>query len=152
MLSIQSVYWCCLYSLCTDVYAVCVLMLSIQSVYWCCLYSLCTDVSMTSRHIHIAPTLPPPPGRTLSKLEKHNFSGEPKNRWPVRSNRINRTTTLLPSRGHFGKWTCDASPLGRYGLRHTSCRHNSKWAFFELWECFYRGAICNIILTLSLPN
>jgi hypothetical protein len=35
---------------------------------------------------------------------------------------------LLPSRGHFRKWTCDAISLGRYGLRHTSCGHDSEWA------------------------
>jgi hypothetical protein len=50
--------------------------------------------------------------------------------WPGRRNRIKRTTTLLPSRGHFRKQTCDA--VCRYGLTHTSCGHNSKWAFFEL--------------------
>ena len=31
--------------------------------------------------------------------------------------------------------TRDAIPLGRYVHRHTSCGHNSKWAFFELWHC-----------------
>jgi hypothetical protein len=80
------------------------------------------------------------PSRTLSQLEKYNFSGESNNHRPERCNRIKRTT-LLPSRGNFRKQTCDAIPLGRYVLRHTSCGHNSKWAFFELWQCSYRGAI-----------
>jgi hypothetical protein len=34
------------------------------------------------------------------------------------------------SLGHFWKQTCDTIPVGRHGLRHTSCGHNSKWAFF----------------------
>jgi hypothetical protein len=42
------------------------------------------------------------PRRTLSKLEKYNFSGQRKNHWPGRCNRIKRTT-LLPSRGKFRK-------------------------------------------------
>jgi hypothetical protein len=81
------------------------------------------------------------PRRTLSQLEKYNFSGERENHWPGWCNHIKRTTTLLPSRSHFRKQTCDAIPLGRYGLRHTCCGHNSQWAFFELWHCSCRGVI-----------
>jgi hypothetical protein len=65
------------------------------------------------------------PRRTLSQLIKYNFSGERKNHWPRRQNQTRRTT-LLPVRGHFRKQMCDAVPLGRYGLRHTSCGHDSK--------------------------
>jgi hypothetical protein len=50
--------------------------------------------------------------------------------WPGRRNRIKRIT-LLPSRGNFRKQTCDAIPLGRYGLMHTFCGYNSKRAFFS---------------------
>jgi hypothetical protein len=43
------------------------------------------------------------PIRTLSQLQKYNFSVERKNRWPGRCNRIKRTATPLPSRGDFRK-------------------------------------------------
>jgi hypothetical protein len=69
------------------------------------------------------------PRRTLSQLEKYKFSTEKKNHWLGRSNRINRMT-LLPSRGHFRKQTYGTIPLGRDGLRHTSCGPDSKWALF----------------------
>jgi hypothetical protein len=42
------------------------------------------------------------PRRTLSQLKKYNFSGERKNHWPGRCNRIKRMI-FLPSRGHFRK-------------------------------------------------
>jgi hypothetical protein len=80
------------------------------------------------------------PRRTLPQLEKYNFSGQRKTHWPGRCNRIKRTT-FLPSRGHFRKQTCDTIPLGRYGLRHSSWGHNSKWAFFELWHCSSMGGL-----------
>jgi hypothetical protein len=89
--------------------------------------------------LSIAPQLIYYTPRTLSQLKKYNFSGERRNHWPGRCIRIKRATTLLPSRSHV---TCDAIPLGRYGLRHISCGHNSKWAFFELWHCSSRGAKC----------
>jgi hypothetical protein len=41
--------------------------------------------------------------RTLSQLGKYNFSGEMKKHWPGGCSRIKRTTTFLPSRGHFRK-------------------------------------------------
>jgi hypothetical protein len=66
------------------------------------------------------------PRRTLSQLEKYNFSGEEKNHRPGRCNHIKRTITLLPSCGNFRKKMYGAIPLGRYGLRHTSFGHNSK--------------------------
>jgi hypothetical protein len=56
------------------------------------------------------------PTRTLSQLEKYNFSGKRKDHWPGQCNCIKRTTTLLSSSGHFRKQMCDAIPLGRYGL------------------------------------
>jgi hypothetical protein len=80
------------------------------------------------------------PRRTLSQLENYNFSGERKNHWSGRRNCFKRMMTLLPSRGHFRKWTCDAIPLGRYGLRHASCGHNSTWAFLSC-DTSSRGTI-----------
>jgi hypothetical protein len=65
-----------------------------------------------------------------------------KNHWPGQCNHIKRTT-LLPSRGHFRNWMCDAIPLVRYGLRRTSCLHNSKWAFFSCDTLLY---IYNVLL------
>jgi hypothetical protein len=81
------------------------------------------------------------PSRTLSQLEKYKFSGETINHWLGRCNCIKRTTTLLPSPGHFSKYTYDAILLRRYGLRLTSCGHNSKWALFDLWYCRPRCAV-----------
>ena len=45
--------------------------------------------------------------------------------WPGQRNRIKKTT-LMPSHGHFTKQVCDTISLGKYGLRHTFCGHNSK--------------------------
>jgi hypothetical protein len=74
---------------------------------------------------HIAP-----PEEHCHNSKNTNFQERGKNHWAGWCNRI-KTTTLLPSRGHFSKQTCDAIPLGRCGLRHTSCGHNSKWASFS---------------------
>jgi hypothetical protein len=76
------------------------------------------------------------PRRSVSQLEKYNFSWERKNHWPGWCTPIKRMT-LLPSRSHFRKQTCDTIPLGRYGLRLTSCGHNSKWAFFLSVTLFF---------------
>jgi hypothetical protein len=92
-----------------------------KSVYLCMIcFCFCRILILTSQKTYRTP------GRTLSQLEKCNFLGEKKTHWPGRCCRIKRSTTLLPSRGHFRKQTCDAIPLGRYGLRHTSCWHSSK--------------------------
>jgi hypothetical protein len=47
------------------------------------------------RDIHIAPL--------EEHFEKYSFSGERINHWLRQCNRIKRTTTLLPSRGHIRK-------------------------------------------------
>jgi hypothetical protein len=91
------------------------------------------------------------PRRTRSQLIKYNFSGERKNYWVGRCNHIKRTT-LLPPHGHFIKWTCDAIPLGRYGLRHTSCGYNSKWPFFELWLFFWGCDVCILTTIFGLED
>jgi hypothetical protein len=84
-----------------------------------------------------------------SQLEKYNFSGDRKNHWPGRCNRTKRITTLLPSRGHFRKQTCDAIPLGRYGHMHTYRGHNPKWAFLELWHRSSRRAMFFSLISSS---
>jgi len=43
---------------------------------------------------------------------------------------------------------CDAILLGRYSLSHTSCGHNSKWAVFEMWHYFSRGAILVVVVVV----
>jgi len=41
--------------------------------------------------------------RTVSKLEKYNFSGERNNHWLGKGNCIKTTATLLPSHGYSTK-------------------------------------------------
>jgi hypothetical protein len=85
------------------------------------------------------------PSGTLSQLEKYNFSGERRNHWPGRCNRIKRTTTLLPSSGYFRKQTCDAIPLGRYisGIPPVGITQNER--FVVLWQCSSRTAIYTLL-------
>jgi hypothetical protein len=85
------------------------------------------------------------------QLQKFNFSGERKNHWPWWCNHIKRTIDTSPLSLPFQKLDCDAIPLGRYGLRHSSPGHNSKWASFELWQCSSRGAKYHTISCLTIP-
>jgi hypothetical protein len=89
--------------------------------------------------------------RMVSQLEKYSFSEERKNHWPGRCNSIKKTMTLFPCHGHLEN-RHDTIPLGRYGLGQTSCGNNSKWAFFELWHCSSKGAICWYVGTFYMTQ